>query len=98
MALQQARRDSVTVTQDQVPDIQNETGYIKQHIPLGGANSEDEADVEILSDDSSDSNRDDDYFSAEDDEENDLDHRTRILSVVELESWLLKMAPDLSGE
>ncbi|KAG6911573.1 hypothetical protein DXG01_011875 [Tephrocybe rancida] len=99
-ALQEARRDALLSAQNQATasdddaDSQGADSGDEQDVPqLGEASDSDSGDESLP-----ESYEDDTYFSAEDDEPEIQDPRARVLSVLELEDWLLSMAPDLSGQ
>lgn len=99
-ALQEARKEA----------LEREEEAAKQASDTSHGDEDEEADehdeeVEHSGDssyedeDSSDDESDNElYFSAEEDTEDGQDPRTRVLSVLELESLFIHAAPDLSGE
>jgi len=95
-AMQQVRRKALEATTGIETATKSNTGEVEGPVQKDNAlqnqtllKSDDDAENE--------SSSDEDYFSVEEDDEFSMDPRARILSVLELEDLLLKMAPPLSG-
>ena len=108
VALQQARRDAAVALEKNVehsgPEDEGE-GTVRSRRPQSSSDGDDyeehsEGDDDHASyTDSSDKDSDEDvYVSAEEDTTEGSDSRGRILSVLELESLFVTMAPDLASE
>lgn len=94
--MQQVRRKALEATTGIETATKSNTGEVEGPVQKDNAlqnqtllKSDDDAENE--------SSSDEDYFSVEEDDEFSMDPRARILSVLELEDLLLKMAPPLSG-
>ncbi|RDB28881.1 Large subunit GTPase 1 [Hypsizygus marmoreus] len=101
-ALQQARRDAILLAQTEPENNEggSDEGNDKEQHDSGS--DSDESGSEDDSDDGSndeDSLRDEAYFSAEEEDTSPegQDARAKVLSVLELEDWFERMAPDLSS-
>ncbi|KAF8078794.1 hypothetical protein FPV67DRAFT_1466520 [Lyophyllum atratum] len=101
-ALQQARRDALAAAQEQaglatededVEVYQDDVNDVAEGVPSGDSQSD---SGDEMTDSSSESVHEDAYFSAEEDTPDGQDPRARVRSVIELEEWFEKMAPDLS--
>ncbi|KAG5651606.1 hypothetical protein H0H81_008066 [Sphagnurus paluster] len=97
-AIQKARRDALAAAQlsgaveeDATGDGGCETDTEDPEDPRGDSGGD--SDYETT-DSSSEENA---YFSAEEDTSEGQDPRAKVLSVVELEDWFVRMAPDLSN-
>ncbi|KAF5385140.1 hypothetical protein D9615_001368 [Tricholomella constricta] len=98
-AIQQARRDAVAAAQAQAAALTEDEEERRRH-------ADDDVQSEVLESSDSDSDYettdgssdfyDEAYFSAEEDSPEGQDPRAKVLSVLELEGWFAKMAPDLS--
>ncbi|KAG6830293.1 hypothetical protein H0H92_001371 [Tricholoma furcatifolium] len=91
-ALQQARREAV-LSADEASARENDSDTEDNIFPeVSESEDDDESGREI----SEESSEDEAYFSAEDNDISEQDPRVKILSVLELEDWLLSMTPDLT--
>lgn len=95
-AIQEARREAAAARLAHVESAndsdEEDDEDVNSHLEPSDSVSDNE-----MSDSSSEFHHDDDYFSAEEDTPDGRDARAKVLSVVELEDWFEKMAPDLSG-
>ncbi|KAG6854229.1 hypothetical protein C0991_009247 [Blastosporella zonata] len=99
-ALQQERKDALLEVQNKVITSEDDAdSQDADFVEEGDVVPDEEASGNDSDEDSpeSDDYEDQAYFSADYDEPQVQDPRARILSVLELEDWLLAMAPDLSA-
>ncbi|TFK36883.1 P-loop containing nucleoside triphosphate hydrolase protein [Crucibulum laeve] len=92
-AIQQARREAAEAQRSSEHEGASED---VEDIIADSDEDEDPDDDDDLSNGSTSEDEDDAYFSAEEDTVEGQDPRAKVLSVVELEDLMLKIAPDLS--